>query len=387
MSSLKIKSLALAVALGGSASLLSACGVVYSDSTDDSLRTPTGYYEHTDSKAMADPVKSTADGSKLYKDNTFAIPLVATSAHSKSLVGKNMDVRPPVVSQVVQSGVDIVSKDDAALVWFLPFNSFNILNEDAAWRALNTSIALLKLPVAERDDAQYVIKTASAEFNDFGEPYDKVSSKFLASKFNQRYEIKVGQAPQGQVGFSVSLLSSEHENGDTSLTAVQRNSFNVGFANTLIKTLSMHAQGGDVVPDYVNIILGRDNNAQDALIVSAPYNSTWNVMRGTLEQYGMSVEEYSISRSTYTVKVSEEDPEFYRNLGVEPFGLADGEYILRLAVSGDNTVITFYDEDDKPLSANQVAALYAGFSKAISQQFALYKREGVKYLDKFAEED
>ena len=387
MSSLKLKSLALAVALGSSASFLSACGVVYSDSTDDSLRTPTGYYEHTEAKVSVDPIKANANGATLYKDNSFALPVVSLSEQSRQLLGEKMDVRPPVVSQVSQSGVDIFGKDGSALVWFLPFNSFNVLNEDAAWRALSSSISFLKLPVAVRDDAQYIITTAPADFNDFGEPYDKVSDKYMASRFIQSYEIKVGHAPQGQVGYFISLVSSEHEKGDNALTAVQRNSFTVGFANTLIKALSLQTQSRDVVPDYINIILGRDNNAQDALIVNAPYNSTWNVMRGTLEQYGMSVEEYSISRSTFKVKLEEQDPEFYRALGVEPFSLEDGEYILRLAVSGDNTVITFYNEDDKPLSANQVAALYAGFSKAISQQFALYKREGAKYLDKFAEED
>lgn len=386
MSSLKIKSLALSLAVGSAASLISACGVTGSDSSDTTLMTPTGYYEHAEAKVLPDPIK-TAPGVALYKDNNFAIPAVSPTEVSEGLVGEKMDVRPPVVSQVSESGVDILNKGESAVVWFLPYNSFNVTNEETAWRYLNSSLSYLKLPIASRDDTQYVIRTAEFNYNDFGEPYDDISKDLEASSFSQTYEIQVGHAQQGQIGYFITLLSSKHNKSSFELTPVQKSSFTVGFGNTLIKSLSLQAKGADVIPDYVQVTLGRDNNSQEALVVSAPYNTTWNVMRGTLDQYGMSVEEYSISRSTFTIKVSEEDSDFYRNLGIEPFLLESGEYIVRLAVSGDNTLITFYDEDDKPLNANKVAALYAGFSKALAQQFALYKSEGSKYLDKFADED
>lgn len=349
--------------------------------------TPTGYYEHAEAQLSPDPITTTHGGKPLYKDTTFEVPTVTPTEISNSLVGENMDVRPPVVSQVNESGVDILNKGENAVVWFLPYNSFNVFDEETAWRYLNSSLSFLKVPIEQRDDSGYVIRTAAYNYNDFGEPYDDISEDLGASSFSQAYEVKVGHAQQGQIGYFITLLSSKHSKGVTELTPVQKSSFTVGFGNTLIKALALQSQGADIIPDYVQVILGRDNNGQDALIVGAPYNSTWNVMRGTLEQYGMTVKEYSISRSTFNVDVSEEDPEFYRELGVDPFLLASGEYIVRLAVSGDNTLITFYDDDDRPLNASQVAALYPGLSKAIAQQFALYKREGSNYLAKFEDQD
>ena len=109
MSSLKIKSLALSLAVGSAASLISACGVTGSDSSDTNLMTPTGYYEHAEAKVLPDPIK-TAPGVALYKDNAFAIPAVTPTEVSEGLVGENMDVRPPVVSQVSESGVDILNR-------------------------------------------------------------------------------------------------------------------------------------------------------------------------------------------------------------------------------------------------------------------------------------
>ena len=63
---------------------------------------------------------------------------------------------------------------------------------------------------------------------------------------------------------------------------------------------------------------------------------------------------------------------FFHDKGVEDFGLEDGDYIIRVAVDGSNSVITFYDEDDKPLKSEIVSRLYPGFSEALIKEFALY---------------
>lgn len=380
MSSLKIKSLVMALAAGSTAIMVSACGA---NSSDDSLRTPTGYYDHAEAKEGSDPLKVPAGITPPYTDKTFDIPVVSPSEKSRQMIGENMDIRPPVVSQVTESGVDIVRKDENAVVWFLPYNQFNIRDEHLAWSYLTEALKYMKIPVAATNEARYELTTGSSRFNACGEPYDEVSDSVLAESFNQVYQIKVGHAQQGQIGYFIALKSSTSSETAQEPTLVHKANFTSGFANALIKTMSIQNMASEVIPDYVEVVLGRDNNDQDALIVNAGYNSTWNVMRGTLDSYGMKVEEYSISRSTYKVEISEEDPEFYRSQGVEPFGLPEGTYIVRLAVSGDNTVITFYNEDDKPITAAQTARLYPGFSRAITQQFAVYKREGANYLAKF----
>lgn len=399
MSRLKLKSLALAVAVGGCTALLSSCGTIsdaydyVSDDSDTSLRTPTGYYEHSDAKEYVDPLKVPSSLATPFTDKTMSVPEVQPSLESRRLVGKNMDVRPPVVNQVSEMGVEIVNSEENAIVWFLPYSQFGVTSENEAWQLLNNALDYLKIPVAESNPARYAIATAPVDYNEFGEPYDAISSELEARRYSQVFKIQVGHSVQGQIGYFITLVSSSSFTGDGSslsgqLNPRQKASFTVGMGNSLIKALSMQNKSVDALPDQIQVVLGRDNNNQDAIMVNAPYNVTWNVMRGLLEQYGFTLEKYSISRSSFEVSFDEEKPEFYQELGIEPIRLIEGNYIVRLAVVGNNnTVITFYNEKDKALDAIQVASIYSGFSQAFAKEFEIYKREGDNYVAKFAEEE
>ena len=398
MSHLKLSSLAMALALGSSAVVLSACSAMsdaydyLTDATDGPVKEPTGYYPHAHAQELVDPLQVPADLAQPYTDKTFTVPEVAVTKESRTLVGANMDVRPPVVAQVSEMGIEVSNSDQDAVLWFMPYNQFGVQNEHDAWDLLTAALSFMNVPVANADRERLILDTAACDYNAFGEPYDSVSSEFEARRYSQTYKIQVGHSMAGQVGYYIALISSSSFSADgdpvgETLNLRQKSSFAVGMGNSIIKAMMLQAQSQEEIPDTIQVLLSRDNNDQDALIVQAPYSATWNVLRGLLEQYSFTIDEYSISRSSYTVVVSEEDPEYYRALGVEPFGLESGTYIVRLAVAGDNTVITFYDEDDKPLPTTKVAALYAGFAQALQQEFAIYKREGANYLAKFLEED
>lgn len=400
MSSRKLNSVAYALAVGGAALSLSACSTVGSavdyflNDNDPSLRTPTGYYEHSTASERVDPLKVPAGLNTPYTDRSLDIPPVQPSEDSTKLLGENMDIRPPVVPQIGRIGADIVSVNDSAIVWFLPYGKLSVTTTEQAWTYLNSVLSYLKLNVSEYSQERMALVTADADFNASGELYDDASSEVDALLYRQRYRVEVGHSAQGQIGYVVSLVSSQTLDSSGSadyketLNQRQKRSFTVGFANTLIKTLILQTSPQEAIPDNVNVVLARDHNDQDALLVQAPYNSTWNVMHGLLSQYGFKVSKYSVSSSTYTVNFSEEDPDFYQNLGVQSFNLESGEYIVRLGVAPNNTTtVTFFDEDDKPLSAINVAALYSGMSKAIAREYVKYKADPAKYIAKFAEED
>ena len=382
---------------GSGALLLSACSTVgdvwdyATTSSDSSLRTPTGYYDHTHSQELQDPLVVPSGLSNPYTDHAFDVPNQSVTEQSRLLVGEAMDVRPPVVSQVGESGIEIMSQGSEALVWFLPYNKFNVHTVNDAWTALGLALNFMKVPVAESNPASYAVATAPAWYAPDGTLYSNINEDFESPRYNQVFRINVGTSTQGVVGYSVSLVSSSPDEDNERAVAVlnprQQSSFTVGFANSIIKALVQQQAQAEVVPDVVNVFLGRDNNDQDALFVNAPYQATWNVMRGLLSQYGFTVEEYSVSSSSLNVVYEERDPEEYRNMGLQPFNLTSGDYIVRLGVSGNQTVITFYDEDDRPLTGSTVATLYQGMSQAIVREFEVYKREGASYLAKFSEED
>lgn len=400
MSSLKLSSIAYALVVSGAALSLSACSTVgsawdyFTNDNDPSLRTPTGYYEHATATERVDPLNVPAGMSAPYTDRSLDIPPLEPTEDSKSLIGENMDVRPPVVPQVGRSGAEIVSVNDSAIVWFVPYGKLRVTTSEQAWDYLVSVLSYLKLNVSEYSAERMALVTAPNDFNSAGELYDDASLELDALRYRQSYRVEVGHSAQGQIGYVVSLVSSETLESDSdanfneTLNLRQKRSFTVGFANTLIKTLIQQTTPQELIPDNVNVLLARDHNDQDALLVQAPYNSTWNVMHGVLSQYGFVVSKYSVSSSSYTVELTEEDPEFYQNLGIQSFNLESGEYIVRLGVGPNNTTtITFFNEDDRPLSAINVAALYSGMAKAISQEFAKYKVNPAEYIAKFAEED
>lgn len=386
--------------VGGMSLTLSACSSVnsawdyFTNDNDPSLRTPTGYYEHSTVTERVDPLKVPAGLSAPYTDRSLDIPPLEISKESASLVGENMDVRPPVVPQIGRVGAEIVSVNDSAIVWFLPYGKLSVSSTAQAWQYLNSILSYLKLNVSEYSDERMSLVTAPADFNASGEPYDDASLETGALRYKQSYRVEVGHSAQGQVGYVVSLVSSDTLESDSdssfneTLNLRQKRSFTVGFANTLIKTLILQTSPQEVVPDNVSVLLARDHNDQDALSVQAPYNPTWNVMHGVLSQYGFTVSKYSVSSSSYNVKFSEEDPDYYAQHGIQSFNLESGEYVIRLGVGPNNTTtLTFFNEDDKPLPAISVAALYSGMSKAIAQEFAKYKLDPAKYVAKFSEED
>lgn len=387
----KIKNLAMAFTVGGTATLLSACGAIDETweyvSTDNSLRTPTGYYEHAHAVEAEDPMRVPAALSTPYTDKSLDIANVAATPESRYMVGEVMDVRPPVVSRVNELGVDIRNQDNNALVWFLPYGNMNVRTTYDAWQYLGAALDYLKIPVSEVRADQMLLATGVKAYNEFGQVYnDSVDDD--NAKFNQIYTVRVVASTNGTVGLLITLVNSvsdEKRNGI--LNSRQKRSFTTGFANELISALALQQRTFQAIPDYIEPVLGRDNNNQDAIIVNAPYEAVWNVMRGVLSQYGMEITEYSVSRSSLSFSLEEEDADFYTSQGIRPFGLESNDYIVRIAVAGDHTVLTFYDEDDKPLSGAQVATLYNGFSAAIVKEFAAYKSEGANYLAKFVDED
>ena len=253
MTHLKINPLSKALLVsvfGGSALMISACNTVsdawnfVTDDSDDSLRTPTGYYEHTDAQELQDPLAVPGDLSQPFTDRTLDVPPVVVSDQSRTMVGERMDVRPPVVSQVNEMGVEIMNQNGDAVVWFLPYNSFNVRTVDEAWLMLNATLDYLKVPVAESNPNGYAIATQAADYNSSGELYDDISYNMDALRYRQVYKVNVGTSPQGQVGFYVTLISSTTATADgddlaVSLNPRQKQSFSVGFANSLIRGLEL----------------------------------------------------------------------------------------------------------------------------------------------------
>ena len=299
-------------------------------------------------------------------------------------VGEEMDVRAPVVQLRSTEDVRSVWADGESIVWLNSTGHINVANEAEAWALLLNVLQNMGVQPGEITPGAYEMTTMATDYNEFGTPISLTTSATDALRYRQVYRIRVGRNAAGNIGIATSLIGSmtiattgifsfrASRTLSDILTPAEQQRFATGFSNQIIKAMGRVTAVPDSIPSAVAVTMDRDNNNQDCFVVAAPYQATWDVLRNMLPDYGFEITEYSISHSSINADYEEPDPEFFRDQGIDDFGLEEGSYIIRVSIDGDRTLVTFYDEDDKPLRSRTVARLYPGFSAALSRAFAAY---------------
>lgn len=383
-----LKHTALAAALTLSLVQLSGCSTIrnwwqmYDGDVDTSLREPTGYYDHATATENGDQLVVPAGLDVPAKDRNMELPMLATAVSGP--VGEEMDVRAPVVQLRSTEDVRSVWADGESIVWLNSTGHINVANEAEAWALLLNVLQNMGVQPGEITPGAYEMTTMATDYNEFGTPISLTTSATDALRYRQVYRIRVGRNAAGNIGIATSLIGSmtiattgifsfrASRTLSDILTPAEQQRFATGFSNQIIKAMGRVTAVPDSIPSAVAVTMDRDNNNQDCFVVAAPYQATWDVLRNMLPDYGFEITEYSISHSSINADYEEPDPEFFRDQGIDDFGLEEGSYIIRVSIDGDRTLVTFYDEDDKPLRSRTVARLYPGFSAALSRAFAAY---------------
>ncbi len=384
MSALKHTTLAAVLTL--SLATLAGCSTIrnwwqmYDGDVDTTLREPTGYYEHAEVKDAGDQLVVPPGLNQPAQDRSMTLPLLTTAVRGP--VGEEMDVRAPVVQLRSSSGVKTQWAAGESIVWLNSGDKVNASTEAEAWQLLLQVLARMGLQPGQITPGAYEMTTMAADFNEFGTPIMLTTSASDALRYRQVYRIRIGRNASGDIGIATSLIGSMTiaSTGIFSfrttrtlsdiLTPAELQRFATGFSNQIVKSLDEAGAEPELISGNVSVTLDRDNNNQDCFVVSSSYQTTWDVLRNMLPDYGFEITEYSVSHSSLTADYSEPDSDFFREQGLDDFALPEGTYIIRVSIDGDRTFITFYDEDDKPLRAAMVARLYPGFSAALSRAFA-----------------
>ncbi len=367
---------------------LSGCNTVrywwqyYDGNVETSLREPTGYYEHAVVQEQNNELVIPQGLNTPVSDKTLTIP--AQTGMGQNLVGDMMDIRAPIVP--FRSDLGIVGQYNAkeAIIWFSKTGAHGIYTEQEAFSLIKAVLADIHVNIQEESPNGYEIITSLADYNEYGQRYDVQSMNSSNLRYSQIYKIRVGRGANGNLGIATALLASKTmlSNGrllQNTLNEVELQRFATGFSNQIINKLEQRVNDKANIIENVVVTLGTDNNDQSAFVVNAPTNICFDVIKSMLPKYEIVVNEYSVSSLNLKIEVKDDDAEIYRNLGVDPFLLAEEKYIIRLAQDGENTLITFYDEDDKPLSSTMVNRLYSGFASALVKEFENYNEQGLNY--------
>lgn len=380
MSSLKINKLAMVVAAGTIiSSSLSGCVTVnnYKQELfgmDKSSREPTGYYEYT---------------KETLKRNTLVVPqgldnpgtnpelkvLNIDPSKLKGPVGKDLDVRPPTAPYRSDIGLHTQWSSGEAIVWFDKNGTHGIHSEDQAWMLLDSVLKHMQVKVGHIENGQYLLTTLPRDFNEYGQPYSVDDEDMGLIRYSQVYQVRVGRNAQGEIGIASRLIAnatalSNSHSMDDALDAIEQERFAMGFSNQIIHELGPKNVVSQYDPDNLVVSLGRDNNNHDAIFIEAPFDTVLSILPTFFKKVGWSIKSHSVEQAKYEIEVIDSEDDVISFTGKQALSINHGTYKIRVGIHGDNSAITFYDKEDRPIPSEAVAKLYPGFADVISEVYS-----------------
>lgn len=354
----------------------------YLGGIDEGARQPTGYEDLQSVKHEGDRLKVPDGLSDPMQDPTMKVPDISAKA-LKYPVGDDLDIRAPVAPFRSELGLHSQWLNGEAIVWFENDGDHMVHSERDAWRLLDKVLKTMHVNPGKVSADDYSLTTAVADFDEFGAPYNAADLGSGAMRYRQVYRIRVGRNDQGELGIASTLIGSmtmlprTGRNIENILTPIELERFSMGFSNSIIHVLERAHEEELQHQGELSISLGRDHNNQESIVVAAKYDDVWNALRNMLPRFGWYITEYSLTNGTIKVDLDDQEPETYQKQHVDSFALDEEEYVLRVGEENGNSVITFYDEDDKALDTATVDRIYSGFSQALSRELTMDNQEQV----------
>lgn len=370
-----------ATAIAAALAQLQGCSFVqeyyeyYLGGIDEGARQPTGYEDVTEAKQEADRISVPADLDEPQKDASLEIPPVSPQV-LKYPVGDDLDIRAPVAPLRSELGLHSQWLNGEAIVWFESDGEHGVHSEAEAWKLLDKVLKSMRVNPGKVNPDEYSLTTAVADFDEYGAPYNAADLGSGAMRYRQVYRIRVGRNAADELGIASTLIGSmtmlprTGRNIENILTPIELERFSMGFSNSIIHVLEREQEQKLENDGALSIVLGRDHNNQECIVVDAKYDEVWDALRNMLPKYGWNIAEYSLTNGTLKIEADDQEPETFSSRGVDSFAVEEDDYIVRLGEENGRSVITFYDEDDKSLPASTVDHIYSGFSQALSRELA-----------------
>ena len=344
----------------------------YLGGIDEYAREATGFEKVAEAKQRRGTIRVPQGLEDPKTDPTMDVPPISKKAMSYP-VGDDLDIRAPVAPLRSDLGVHSQWSNGEAIVWFEQGGEHGVSSEADAWRLLGTVLKKMNIGTGKVSADQYSLTTAVRDFNEFGAPYTQADLNGGAMKYRQVYRIRIGRNQNGELGIASTLIGSmtilplSGKNIEDVLNPIEQERFAMGFSNAIIHVLDGSSDEGTTSGNAA-VVLGRDHNGNEALMVDAHYETVWAALRKMLPEYNWEIREFSLSNGRLLVDVDDQDAELFHNKGVDSFAIDEGEYTVRVGEEDSKTVITFYDKDGMPLKAGTVDRIYSGFAQALTRE-------------------
>ncbi|MXR67234.1 outer membrane protein assembly factor BamC [Shewanella sp. JBTF-M18] len=318
------------------------------------------------------------------KYNTeYDIPEVGSKV-DKTLVGKKLDIRPPLQVLPMAEGTHVEeSSDSIKIVVESIDNDIDLRNE--MFSILDEYFSRHEIKILKEDRESGVIET------DWIENQEIIDSSMWGAdevySVRQRYRFSVNVRPHGRSG-NLAIELIEHEESfdgkaqDILLTGEDKRRYTVDMLNNTIAYMSVkrakaikakrlrESLGIDVALVKAPEVAENETTEQSYWLADAGYSRTWDRLRIVLPEMGFEIVDLDSNKGLYYINVSD-DSGFWSSLWSDKkLPIKEGSYRLQIEQdTNDETKTRIYlkDKEDSPVSNEVVEAVYDGMAELMSE--------------------
>ncbi len=313
----------------------------------------------------------------------YDIPKIGSKVDT-TLVGKMLDIRPPLQILPMAEGTHVEDSSDKIKVVVESIdNSVNLREE--LLTILDDYFASRSVNILKQDNAAGTIET------DWIENKQVIETHFWGRDevytVRQRYLFTVDVRPHGRTGnLTIELIDHEEhfdgEQQDILLTGEDKRRYTIDMLNSTISYMSVKREkmlkakrireslGINVELVKAAEVAEAETPTASYWLANAPYKRTWDRLRLVLPEMGFEIVDMDSNKGLYYINVSD-DSGFWSSLwNDKKLPIKEGSY--RLLVEEDKqdqsrTRIHLNDMADVPLSNEVVEAVYEGLSELMQE--------------------
>lgn len=283
------------------------------------------------------------------QNDDYQIPSVPTTG----LVGKALDIRPPVQALALLSGSRVESSGDTAQL-YLPGSE-----SSALWKQIVKIIDSNGYKTTEREDAKQTLTTDWIIWKRADE------DKPIAA----RYQISLQQEGYQNRLSSKLLALKQGDQPSTAPPDVQR--YSLQMLNTLSEQLEKIRNVAQATDNqnsgHLDVQSGSDDTGLPVLIVRTSYNVLWERLPAGLKTLGMEIKDRNRSQGWMNIKYKAPGAKVWQQLGVTDPKLPEGEYKLQLGDLENRSSLQFIHAKGQVLIPSQNDALVTVVEAALNQ--------------------
>ncbi|MFP1765137.1 outer membrane protein assembly factor BamC [Lonsdalea quercina] len=276
--------------------------------------------------------------------------------NQNGLVGKNLDIRPPMQSLALLNGSrGQVSGNTATLLLE------NSAQNSQLWSQLIQVMQSKGYTIDHRQDASQTLTTGWISWS---------SEEEKEPPYQARYEVSL--KPQGyQLALGVKLLALQQNNAtldDAFLTqrytSQMMNSLSDGLEKAVSARENAQSHRGSQALDVQS---AADDAGLPLIVVRGSYVQVWDRLPKALENSGMTVNDRSRPQGTVSVTYRSPGSDHWDSLGAKDPQLMNGDYKLQVGDLGNRSSLQFIDSKGHTLTQSQNDALVAVFQAAFNR--------------------